>query len=77
MFRYPLDRRVLGRNAYANLYQFQAQLQFLERLQRVRAAPERLGTVWCETRYKASLTLSVHAATACSKTVHVARRRQQ
>ncbi len=36
MFRYPLDRSVLGRNAYANLYQFQAQLQYLEQLQRVR-----------------------------------------
>jgi hypothetical protein len=35
--RYPFNRRVLGRNAYANLYQFQAQLQYLKRLQRVRA----------------------------------------
>ncbi len=35
VFRYPFDRTVLGRNAYANLYQFQAQLQYLKKLQSV------------------------------------------
>ncbi len=37
VFRYPFDRSVLGRNAYANLYQFQAQLQYLKKLQSVRS----------------------------------------
>ena len=35
VLRYPFDRTVLGRNAYANLYQFQAQLQYLKKLQLV------------------------------------------
>ncbi len=37
VLRYPFDRSVLGRNAYANLYQFQAQLEYLKKLQSVRS----------------------------------------
>ena len=35
--RNPFDRSNLGRNAYANLYQFQGQLAYLRKLQQVRA----------------------------------------
>ena len=34
--RNPFDRTKLGRNAYANLYQFQGQLAYLRTLQQVR-----------------------------------------
>ena len=40
VLRYPFDRTVLGRNAYANLYQFQAQLEYLKKLQSVRSCSD-------------------------------------